>query len=142
MPSSDKKRFWLAVLLAPIAASIVWVLWVVTWGEQKLDSKVFGGFLTTLPFAYGGMVFIGLPVVLLLRKASAVNVIALSLSGGIGGVTYVSLLALLFGRYPTSLGLEVTALCAVQGMAVAVVFYAIAGITKRSNRSRRSGAPV
>lgn len=140
----DRRRTSLAAAVAPA------VLPLLVGGLELANGVGFSwGFLTVGLVAgssYAGMFFIGLPAILILRHFGQLNLVTLALVGICGGIlTFfcsLTILGLLLGS-SAAFGTVQVLWGATLGLAVALSFGAIAGITIRSTGPvQRRGARV
>lgn len=115
-PMVQKRPFWLGVLLAPWAAPIgLLVFW---WGVEVLfDGRQLRPlammeeaayvFVIGLPLAYAGMLVLGLPLALFLRRRGRLSILALGLGAVLLGALEATLVVQWFGTKVTSPVLDV-----------------------------------
>jgi hypothetical protein len=147
MPAmSEGSRFKLAVAISPLVPALI----VVLGPALLLPGSSYGNALPLLLFfsigtSYLGLFVIGLPVILLLRRLALLNLGTLALVGAVGGIVAFAAFSAVLTRLlqsSGSFGPPSVAWGAGLGLAVALSFGAIAGITSRSRAtSPPSAAP-
>ena len=143
---NEKTRMWLGILLAPLVAPILYQLGLILF-EYKivgdLETLINQAFLPlliiALPISYGAMLFIGLPLIWILKRMHYLNFFVLTICSAIFGSL---IMAYIYGPqswtnvefkdyfwYPIYGGFL--------GFAVAAVYCFITGITNRSRIGTR-----
>jgi len=147
-PNSHKRPLWLGALVGPLAApfaaaplaSLLKPSVYVSYSDALIMLPVVA--IVAIIYAYIGMVIVGLPVALLLRRFERLSVATLcAISVPLGAALW--LLCRLIATNP--LQLRHAPMEAVVGggvaLAVAILFCAVSGITIRSSRTTRVGSP-
>lgn len=132
----SRNRLVIATAVAPLALLVGFVAIDIATGQSVSFgwSLLIGGYI--VGFGYMGMIILGLPIFLVLRRANLLNWFSLLAAGAIAGILVIFIAGDTLGRLlgsSTPFDLISIAWGALSGLVVAFSFSAIAGIKFRKN---------
>ena len=143
MDSQTTKRAWMAFLVAPLVAPVLFQTALIIFEYDAIPSvsglvkKAFLPLLAiALPISYGAILLIGLPLISFLRKIGYLNFYSLTTSAALVGTT---IMWVIYGSITLSddgwkIVLWYPIAGSILGFSVAAVCYVISGVSKRENR--------
>jgi hypothetical protein len=139
-------RLLAAILAAPLTAPVLIIIINIMLAGSSAFPEAAGVALFSIPVSYIGCLVLVLPSFIALQRAELITIWALLIAGAIwGAISMLSFTTYLFGvsfwQYAT-LGniVQLSLSGAGLGLCVAAMFCLIAGITRRSTRTRATTA--
>ncbi|WP_160154171.1 hypothetical protein [Microbulbifer sp. ALW1] len=133
----NKNRLYLASMIAPLVPTFLVVLLPALFlGSQAFGNALLMAILLSLITSYLAFFALGVPLLLVLEKKGALSLVGLSTAGAIAGALAFTCMLYIFGSMLESKA-DVGAIQIIWGagvgLAVAVVFSLVSGITRRGS---------